>query len=90
MKWNPSHQTGAGASLDDLNIPKSNWEYSEILRDALTALSWGVDIEEFWAMPPQKRALMIETVVVKSQMQSYEDKLAADEMKRSSEKSSRG
>ena len=85
MKWNPSHELGKGTPLDQLKIPESRWEYSEVLRDSLTALSWGVDIEDFWAMPPQKRALMIQTVVVKSQMQAYEDKLSADEMRKQSE-----
>jgi len=86
VKWNPSHKTGEGTPLEDLKIPESNWEYSEILRDSLTALAWGLDIEEFWQLPPQKRALYIATVVVKSQMQAYEDKLAAEEIRRASEK----
>jgi hypothetical protein len=79
-----------GTPLDDLKIPQSNWEYSEILRDSLTALSWGLDVEDFWAMPSQKRALYIETVVVKSQMQAFEDKLTSDEIRRQSENKSRG
>lgn len=70
-----------GTPLDSLKIPESNWEYSEILRDSLTALAWGLDIEEFWAMPPQKRALLTGTVVVKSQMQSYEEKLSSADLK---------
>ncbi|MHA2047608.1 MAG: hypothetical protein ACW99G_22740 [Candidatus Thorarchaeota archaeon] len=65
-----------------MRIPESNWEYSEVLRDALTAMAWGLDIEEFWLMPPQKRALYIQTVVVKSQMQAYEDKLTSEEIRR--------
>jgi len=36
-------------------------------------------------MPAQKRALLIQTVVVKSQMQSYEDKLSAEEIRKQSE-----
>lgn len=90
MKWNPSHKPGAGIPLDDLKLPKSNWETSDVLRDAMTAQAWGIDIEDFWAMPPQKRALYIETVVVKSQMQAYEDKLTAEEIRRQAEKQKRG
>jgi len=86
VKWNPSHRPGTGIPLDDLKIPESNWEYSEVLRDSLTALAWGMDIEQFWAMPSQKRALYIEAVVVRSQMQAYEDKLTADEIRKQSEK----
>ena len=78
-----------GTLLDSLKIPESNWEYSDILRDSLTALAWGLDIEEFWAMPFQKRALYIEAVVVKSQMQAWEDKLTSDEIHRHSEDSKR-
>ena len=68
-----------GTPLDSLKIPKSNWEYSEILRDALTCLTWGIpDVEIFWEMPQQKRAFMIEAAVVKSQMQSYEEKISSE------------
>ena len=71
-----------GTPLDSLKIPESNWEYSDVLRDALTALAWGfTDIEDFWAMSPLKRALYIETFVVKSQMQSYEDKVSSEKVK---------
>ena len=76
-----------GTPLDSLKIPESNWEYSDILRDSLTALAWGLDIEVLWAMPFQKRALYIEAVVVKSQMQAWEDKLTSDEIHRHSEES---
>lgn len=76
-----------GTPLDDLRIPESNWEYSELLRDSLTALAWGIDVEDFWAMPSQKRALLTGTVVVKSQMRSYEDMLSTEDIKRQSEKS---
>jgi len=78
-----------GTPLENLRIPESNWEYSEVLRDALTALAWGMDIEDFWSMPSQKRALYIETVVVKSQMRAYEDKLSSDEIQRQSREASK-
>ena len=68
-----------GTPLDSLKIPKSNWEYSELLRDALTCLAWGIpDVEILWAMPQQKRAFMTEAVIVKSQMQSYEERLSSE------------
>ncbi len=68
-----------GIPLDSLKIPKSNWEYSEILRDALTCLTWGIDdVEIFWEMPQQKRAFMTEAAVVKSQMQSYEERMSSE------------
>jgi hypothetical protein len=67
--------------LDSLKIPESNWEYSEILRDSLTALAWGLDIEKFWEMPPQKRALLTGTVIVKSQMQAFEEIESAERNK---------
>ena len=76
-----------GIPLDSLKIPASNWEYSEVLRDSLTCLAWGIDdVEKFWAMPPLKRAFMTEAVIVKSQMRAYEEKLSNDELTRSREK----
>lgn len=75
-----------GTPLNSLRIPESNWEYSEVLRDSLTALAWGLDIEEFWAMPAQKQALLIGTVVVKSQMRSYEERLSSEELKQQGKK----
>lgn len=75
-----------GIPLDSLKIPKSNWEYSEILRDALTCLAWGIpDVEILWAMSQQKRAFMTEAVIVKSQMQSYEEKISSDAAKKESD-----
>lgn len=76
-----------GTPLDNLKIPESNWEYSELLRDSLTALAWGMDIEDFWLMTFPKRALLIQTVIVKSQMQAYEEKLSSDEIKQQQRKS---
>lgn len=67
--------------MDSLKIPESNWEYSEILRDSLTALAWGLDIEKFWEMPSQKRALLTGTVIVKSQMQAFEEIESAERSK---------
>ena len=72
-----------GIPLDSLRIPASNWEYSEVLRDALTCLAWGIDdLEDFWAMPPMKRALYTSAVAVKSQMRAYEEQLSADDLRR--------
>ncbi len=68
-----------GIPLDNLKISKSNWEYSELLRDALTCLAWGIpDVEILWAMSQQKRAFMTEAVIVKSQMHSYEERLSSE------------
>ncbi len=76
-----------GIPLDNLRIPASNWEYSEILRDFLTCLAWGIDdVEKFWALPPLKRALMTEAVIVKSQMRAYEEILSSNDLKRAQEK----
>lgn len=74
-----------GIPLDNLKIPASNWEYSEVLRDALTCLAWGIDdVEKFWVLSPLKRAFMTEAVVVKSQMRAYEERLSTDELNRAS------
>lgn len=75
-----------GIPLDSLKIPQSKWEYSEVLRDGLTALAWGIGIEDFWEMPAKKRAYMIGVVAVKSQMTAYEGVVQEERMRQEQNK----
>lgn len=75
--WNPPPYQGPGTKLRDLKIRRGNWQFSEVLRDLLVAQEWGFkDPEEFWELPPWKRALMIATIETKYEMSTFEDQQA--------------
>jgi len=75
VQWNPSHKEGEGKNLTAL-VPerKGPWEFSSVFRDVTAAHEWGLTPDQFWEHSLADQALMIAFVVIRGDMEYYEEK----------------
>lgn len=46
--------------MHDLRLPKSGWSYNQRYNEVATAHFWGILPGEYWSLPVEEQAYMIE------------------------------
>jgi hypothetical protein len=81
--WNPKHEIDTGIPLEKLKIKSGSWESSTLHRDMIVAHEWGVIPSLFQSLSEDDKALMISLILVKGDMETYEEEKRSKESRSS-------